>query len=126
MTIHPDLLKACAAYLAHADIYDLDEAGALELFRPTAAALVANRAVDVDEHERQWPDFDIRSKADALTRAHLDAIKSYAIKQVERTKTGRAARAEIPRRIAKVTFAIFDATPAMLAWWCETLAGDER
>ena len=71
MTIHPDLLKACAAYLAHADTYYVDEAGALALLRPDAR--VSNSRVD-----------EVRAVEMPMAEASVDVDKLSDLELVRR------------------------------------------
>jgi hypothetical protein len=102
--LDPDLLRACAAYIAHAYVYHLDGEGELEALRPEARPVAVSRA---------WPDVPTREDVDALTREHLGAIRHHGrAERPGRAVVGSVATAQ----------AILDAPPVLLAWWCRTLA----
>lgn len=105
MKLHPDLLRACAAYLAHADAYCLDSDDQMALLRCDARRALESRRIR-----------DVIARAlavdavDELTHAHLEAIRRHArlLKSVGHQPA--------------VARAILDATPTMLEWWCARLA----
>ena len=113
--LHPDLLRACAAYLAHADAYCLDSDDQMALLRETGRPFA-----DAEEFEGRNPENALivppptDRACDEFTHAHIEAIRR-ARSAYERCDRGA---------IKAVAHAILDATPAMLAWWCERLGGE--
>jgi hypothetical protein len=91
--LHPDLLRACASYLAHVGVYG---ANAVDVLR--------DDAFDCRNHDPMT--------SDELTRAHIKAICDRGRVKVG----GRARGAEAVAR------AILESSPGMLAWWCQELA----
>lgn len=100
MKLYPELLRACAAYLAHDHVYECTTEDTFKMFGKLASQL------DV------WGD---EGDARDLVTAHIDAIRRY----------GRARPHGVTAKGVEATArAILDATPSMLAWWCERLATD--
>lgn len=115
------LLRACAAYLAHAHVYCLDEAGALSILRPTAVRVRCHGPVDFEATERNFGAEQadkLRAECDELTRLHLEAIRRYGT--TERTVPG-VIRGSRVTGVEATARAILDAPPGLLAWWCERL-----
>ena len=121
MTLHPDLLRACAAYLAHADAYSLDGDGQMALLREDARTELQRqvepwRGVTRDDMERYQSELGSVRDADCdeLTHAHLAVIRTYG--RIARTRGGSAVG------VVATALAILDATPAMLRRWCDRLS----
>jgi len=92
--LDPDLLRACAGYIAHEMAYRLTQSEVLDLLRADAMR-VATRLDQVDQ----------------VTERHLDAIRAF----------GKAQRLRLAPGVQPTARAILDASPSMLRWWCETL-----
>ena len=123
MILHPDLLRACAAYLAHADVYSLDGDGQMALLREDARSSPIPSSPAISRPARPSPKTAVyhvpRSDAacDELTHAHLTAIRKHG--RFARTRGGA------PVGVVATARAILDATPSMLRWWCGRLVTDE-
>ena len=107
LKIDPGLLRACAAYLAHASTYRASalEGEALALLRRDARGVAADRGWSGPSCTP--PD----ELTDAITQEHLDAITRFGI-------TPRKGQAPGVQATAR---AILAATPRMVIWWCEEL-----
>lgn len=109
MKINPDLLLACAAYIA-GDVYDTEIA--LDLLRRDA--LLAGRMAVLHDGRDSRLITPTDSEADAITQAHVDAIYAHAATKIEPFDDPWA----MSRMVAR---AILRATPGMIVWWCEVL-----
>ena len=115
LDLDPDLLRACAAYLAHADAYCLDGDGQMALLRDHARSVVATRGFSAQH-------FTPPDKAcDELTHAHIEAIRRRGrlVSFCLNVSTGKTQ--EVSAGVVPIARAILDATPSMLAWWCSNL-----
>lgn len=100
--IDPELLLACAAYLAHADAYVFEPGDSvLAMLRP-----IAEMVSDGDEP------LSIE-QADALTKMHLDRILNYVAGPL-----GHHEEPGVPK-LRAVARAIIDSPD--LDWWCRRL-----
>ena len=108
ITIDPMLLRACAAYLAHADAYAFEEgesACVKRMLRPIAIRTLYDLDLTIAT--------DAKAAADGLTQYHLDRIYAYVAGPLHRDDEPGGAK------VRAVARAILDAP--MLSWWCETL-----